>query len=51
MPEGEGRDLEKARNAERMSVVLAVRDDGTAAIKRLLIDAEFSTKKGSSNIT
>ena len=46
VPEGEGRDLEKARNAERMSVILAVRKDGTAAIKKLLIDGQVFYEEG-----
>ena len=46
VPEGEGRDLETARNAERMSVILAVRQDGTAAIKKLLIDGQVFYEEG-----
>ncbi len=46
VPEGEGRDLEKARNADRMSVILAVRDDGTAAIKKLMIDGQVFYEEG-----
>jgi uncharacterized membrane-anchored protein len=40
VPEGEGRDLETLRNDQRMSVDVAVADDGRAALKRLLVDGE-----------
>ncbi len=40
VPEGEGRDLESLRNAERISVDIAVADNGRAALKRLLVDDE-----------
>jgi uncharacterized membrane-anchored protein len=40
VPEGEGRDLETLRNDQRMSVDVAVADNGRAALKRLLVDGE-----------
>jgi uncharacterized membrane-anchored protein len=40
VPEGEGRNLETLRNDQRMSVDVAVADDGRAALKRLLVDGE-----------
>ena len=40
VPEGEGRDLEQARNQQRLSVVAAVTPSGRAAIKRLLLDGK-----------
>jgi uncharacterized membrane-anchored protein len=38
VPEGTGRELESLRNDQRMSVDIAVADDGRAALKRLLVD-------------
>lgn len=38
VPEGEGRELEKLRNGQRLSVDVAVGGDGRAALKRLLVD-------------
>jgi uncharacterized membrane-anchored protein len=38
VPEGQGRELEKARNESRIAVVAAVTPTGRAAIKRLLLD-------------
>jgi len=38
VPQGEGRDLEKARNEGKLAVVAAVAPGGRAAIKRLLLD-------------
>ena len=38
VPQGEGREIEKARNDGKLSVVAAVAPGGRAAIKRLLID-------------
>ena len=35
LPEGTGKELEEARNAKNLSVLIAVGDDGTAAIKGL----------------
>jgi uncharacterized membrane-anchored protein len=40
VPEGEGRDLETLRNDQRMSVDVAVADNGRAALKRLRVDGE-----------
>jgi uncharacterized membrane-anchored protein len=38
VPEGEGREIERARNARLTRIVASVAPDGRAAIKRLLID-------------
>jgi uncharacterized membrane-anchored protein len=38
VPEGTGREIENMRNDQRVSVDVAVGDDGRAALKRLLID-------------
>jgi uncharacterized membrane-anchored protein len=38
VPQGEGREIEQARNQGKVSVVSAVTPSGRAAIKRLLID-------------
>lgn len=40
VPEGVGRDLEKARNAQRMDVDVALAGDGRVALKRLIVDGE-----------
>lgn len=40
VPQGEGRDIEKARNAGKVAIVAAVTPSGRAAIKRLLIDGK-----------
>ncbi len=40
VPEGEGRELETLRNDQRMSVDVAVAENGRAALKRLLVDGE-----------
>jgi len=40
VPEGEGRELEKARNQGKVSIVAAVTPTGRAAIKRLLLDGQ-----------
>jgi len=40
VPEGKGRALETLRNDQRVSVDVAVADDGRAALKRLLVDGE-----------
>lgn len=40
VPEGEGRELEHARDKRRISVVLAVTSQGRPAIKRLLLDGK-----------
>ncbi len=38
VPEGTGRDLEKLRNGQQLSVDVALGADGRAALKRLLVD-------------
>jgi len=40
VPEGEGKKLEDARNAGKVTVVAAVTPSGRAAIKRLLLDGQ-----------
>jgi uncharacterized membrane-anchored protein len=40
VPQGEGRELEKARNEGKVAVVVAVTPAGRAAIKRLLLDGK-----------
>jgi uncharacterized membrane-anchored protein len=40
VPEGEGREIEKARNQGKVTVVAAVTREGRAAIKRLLVDGK-----------
>jgi uncharacterized membrane-anchored protein len=40
VPEGEGRDLEKLRNDQKLSVDVALAPSGRAALKRLLVDGE-----------
>jgi uncharacterized membrane-anchored protein len=40
VPQGEGREIEQARNQGKVSVVAAVTPSGRAAIKRLLIDGK-----------
>jgi uncharacterized membrane-anchored protein len=40
VPQGEGRDIESARNQGKVSVVAAVTPTGRTAIKRLLIDGK-----------
>jgi uncharacterized membrane-anchored protein len=40
VPQGEGRELEHARNQRRISVVAAVTPSGRSAIKRLLLDGK-----------
>jgi uncharacterized membrane-anchored protein len=40
VPEGEGREIEKARNEGKVAVVAAVTRAGRAAIKRLVIDGK-----------
>jgi uncharacterized membrane-anchored protein len=40
VPEGEGRELEQARNQHKLSIVAAVTPSGRAAIKRLLLDGK-----------
>ena len=40
VPEGDGRELENARNQRKLTVVAAVTPSGRAAIKRLLLDGK-----------
>lgn len=40
VPEGEGKKLEDARNARKLTIVAAVLPSGRAAIKRLLLDGQ-----------
>jgi uncharacterized membrane-anchored protein len=40
VPEGEGREIESARNERKVTIVAAVTTSGRAAIKRLLIDGK-----------
>jgi uncharacterized membrane-anchored protein len=40
VPEGEGKKLEDARNAGKLTIVAAVTPSGRAAIKRLLLDGQ-----------
>ena len=40
VPQGEGREIEQARNQGKVSVVAAVTPAGRAAIKRLLLDGK-----------
>jgi len=40
VPEGEGRELEQARNQRKLAIVAAVTPAGRAAIKRLLLDGK-----------
>jgi uncharacterized membrane-anchored protein len=40
VPEGEGREIEKARNQGKVTIVAAVTRAGRAAIKRLLVDGQ-----------
>jgi len=40
VPQGEGRELEQARNQGKLSIVAAVAPSGRAAIKRLLLDGK-----------
>ena len=40
VPQGEGREIEKARNDGKVAVVAAVASSGRAAIKRLLLDGK-----------
>lgn len=41
VPEGEGLELEKLRNDQRIQVDVALADNGRAALKRLLVDGEI----------
>jgi len=46
LPEGEGRELEDARNKERVSVDVALSPSGDAAIKALRLDGEIIAEEG-----
>ena len=46
MPEGTGRELEKLRNDQKVSVDVAVAERGRAALKRLLVDGEVAVRGG-----
>ncbi len=46
VPQGHGRDIEKAVGEKRTDVVLAVADDGTAVIKALRIDGKEVYREG-----
>ncbi len=41
VPEGEGREIESARNEGKVAIVAAVTPAGRAAIKRLLVDGRL----------
>lgn len=45
VPEGEGLEIEEARNQERTTVAVRVSDDGAAQIARLMIDGETLYKE------
>jgi uncharacterized membrane-anchored protein len=46
VPEGEGRALEAARNARTLEMLIAVDDDGEAAIKGLILDGKRAYVEG-----
>ncbi len=46
VPQGEGRALEQARNARRLEMLIAVGDDGEAAIKGLILDGKRAYVEG-----
>lgn len=46
VPESEGRELEKLRNGQHISVDVAVGSGGRAALKRLLVDGEVKYQEG-----
>lgn len=46
VPEGVGKDLEKHRNEERLSMLIAVGKNGRAAIKGLIIDDKLVHQEG-----
>jgi uncharacterized membrane-anchored protein len=46
VPQGEGRALEEARNARRLEMLIAVADDGEAAIKGLILDGKRAYVEG-----
>jgi hypothetical protein len=47
VPEGEGLEIEKARNEGRTTVAIRVSDAGVAQIARLMIDGKRSMKSRS----
>ena len=46
VPEGTGREIENLRNDQRVSVDIALADDGRAALKRLVVDGEVRFEEG-----
>lgn len=46
VPEGTGREIENLRNDQRVSVDVALADDGRAALKRLLVDGAVRFEEG-----
>jgi uncharacterized membrane-anchored protein len=46
VPEGTGREIENLRNDQRVSVDVALADDGRAALKRLLVDGDVRFEEG-----
>jgi len=46
LPEGAGREIENLRNDQRVSVDVALADDGRAALKRLLVDDDVRFEEG-----
>jgi hypothetical protein len=46
VPQGEGRALEQARNARRLEMLIALSDDGEAAIKGLILDGKRAYVEG-----
>jgi uncharacterized membrane-anchored protein len=46
VPEGEGRELEKLRNDQKLTVDVALAADGRAALKRLRVDGEVRYEEG-----
>jgi uncharacterized membrane-anchored protein len=46
VPEGEGRALETARNAHRLEMLIALADDGEAAIKGVILDGKRAYVEG-----
>ena len=46
VPEGTGREIENLRNDQRVSVDVALADDGRAALKRLVVDGEVRFEEG-----
>jgi len=46
VPEGEGREIELPRNSGHVAILVAVDDDGAAAIKAVLVDGIVSYQEG-----